>query len=105
MIAIVRLYQDSYGENMGSRTFCQLSKYFNGILVTNNKKIQELTEFKQITHEEAITNIKKFTKLIVYNTKPNMFGGVAPKHAAEVVRLIQIVPEIYFYNCDPILDL
>lgn len=105
MIAIVRLYQDSYGENMGSRTFCQLSKFFNGILVTDNKKIQQLKEFKQITHAEAISNIKKFTKLIVYNTKPNMFGGVAPKHCAEVVRLILGINEIYFYNCDPILDL
>lgn len=105
MIAIVRLYQDSYGENMGSRTFCLLSKYFGGVLVTDNKKIKALTEFKQLTHAEAISNIKKFTKVIVYNTKPNMFGGVAPKHAAEVVRLIRAIPEVYFYNCDPILDL
>lgn len=104
MIAIARLYQDSYGANMGARTFCQLSKYFGGVLITDNKKIQAL-DYPQITHAEAISNIKKFTKLIIYNTKPNMFGGIAPKHTHEVVRLIMAINDVYFYNCDPILDL
>jgi len=105
MLGIVRLYHDSYGNNMGSRTFCQLSKYFGGVLITDNKKIKQLKEFPQITHSDAIKNIKKFTRIMVYNSKPNMFGGVAPKHTAEVVRLILAAPEVYFYNCDPILDL
>lgn len=105
MLGIVRLYNDSYGKNMGSRTFCQLSKYFGGVLITDNKKIRELTEFRSITHREALDNVKKFTKLLVYNTKPNMFGGIAPKNTPAVVRLIKAVPDVYFYNCDPILDL
>lgn len=105
MLGIVRLYHDSYGNNMGSKTFCQLSKYFGGVLITDNKKIKQLKEFPQISHQDAIKNIKKFTRLMVYNSKPNMFGGVAPKHTAEVVRLILAAPEVYFYNCDPILDL
>lgn len=104
MVGIVRIYQDSYGNNMGARTFCQLSRYFGGVLITDNKKIKELP-FKQITHDEAILNIKKFTKIIVYNTKPNMFGGEAPKYAEKVVRLINAVQDVFYYNCDPILDL
>lgn len=105
MIGIVRIYQDAYGDNMGARTFCHLSKYFGGVLITNNKKIHALTEYKSITHEDAIANRKKFTKLIVYNSKPNMFGGVAPKHIGHVIRLILSVDQLYFYNCDPMLDL
>jgi hypothetical protein len=103
MVGIVRIYQDSYGNNMGARTFCQLSKYFGGVLITDNKKIQEL-DFKQITHEEALLNKAKFTKIIVYNTKPNMFGGVASRHTAYVVSLILSVKDVYYYNCDPILS-
>src|SRR5687767_7071509 len=105
MIGIVRIYHDSYGANMGSRTFCQLSEYFGGVLITDNKKINALEKYKTLSHSEALLNIKKFTKLIVYNSKPNMFGGQAPKFAADVVRLILAVPNLYFYNCDPILDL
>src|SRR5215216_4345553 len=105
MLGIVRIYQDAYGDNMGARTFCHLQHYFGGVLITNNKKIHALEEYRSITFEDAIENRKKFTKLMVYNSKPNMFGGVAPKHMPHVIRLILSVKDLYFYNCDPMLDL
>lgn len=104
MVGILRLYQDSYGANMGARTFCLLSEYFGGVIITDNKKIRGLP-FNQITYAEALANKAKFTKLIVYNTKPNMFGGVAAKHTASAVRLILSIKDVYYFNCDPILDL
>lgn len=105
MIGIIRIYQDAYGPNMGARTFCQLSQYFGGVLITDNKKIHALEEFKSIRYDEAVANKAKFTKLIVYNTKPNMFGGVPAKHTAMAVQLILTVQDVYYYNCDPILHL
>lgn len=105
MMAIIRLYQDSYGNNMGARTFCQLQKYFGGILVTNNKKIKALDEFTTITYPDAAKNADKFNKIMVYNTKPNMFGGVPADHMNDAIKLIMKAKELYYYNCDPILDL
>lgn len=105
MIGIIRIYQDAYGNNMGARTFCHLSKYFGGVLITDNKKIHALKEYRSITYEEALANRSKFTKLLVYNTKPNMFGGVAAKHTPSAVRLIEAVPDVFYVNCDPILHL
>ena len=105
MMAIIRLYQDSYGNNMGARTFCQLQKYFGGILVTNNKKIKALEEFTSITYADAAKNADKLNVVMVYNTKPNMFGGVPADHMNDAIKLIMKAKELYYYNCDPILDL
>lgn len=104
MVGILRIYQDSYGNNMGARTFCLLSHYFGGVLITNNKKIHALEDFKSIRFDEALNNKDKFTKIIVYNTKPNMFGGEAPEHIHAAIRLILHVKDVYYMNCDPILE-
>jgi hypothetical protein len=105
MMAIIRLYQDSYGNNMGARTFCQLQKYFGGVLITDNKKIKSLEGFQTLSYGEAAKNADKFNKVMVYNTKPNMFGGVPADHMNDAIKLIMKAKELYYYNCDPILHL
>lgn len=96
MVGIIRLYNDSYG-NEDSRIYCQLSKYFDGILITDNKAIHKLEKYDCITFNDAINNIAKFNKLIVYNSRPTEYGG---SFAYLATRLILEIEQLYLFSSD-----
>lgn len=94
MVGIIRLYNDSYGSEE-SKIYCELQKYFKGILITNNRKILESKHYKSISYSDALNNIEKFNKLIVVDSYDETNNT---KSVPQAIRLILEVEQLYFFS-------
>jgi hypothetical protein len=94
MVGIIRLYNDSYGSEE-SKIFCELQRYFKGVLITNNKRILDLKQFKSISYTDALNNIDKFNKLIVVDCWEE---GSNTRSVPQAIRLILEIEQLYFFS-------